>query len=128
MVLDDDETDQVPRWMRYMPKSKLFTEAQPSDILSDSIPVDSPNSGIQTRSTARKVVIRKSSNIFGPTSRHATTVEASLRVEKRKRSDDADVDAMEASTVESAPVRRKLKCRNTNMAEAAELFSIVKLK
>jgi hypothetical protein len=127
MTLDDHETDQIPRWMRYMPKSKLFTEAQPSNIV-DPIPVDIPTSGVQTRSTARKVIIRKSSNIFGPTSRHATTVEASLRVEKRKRSDDADVDAMEASTLDPALVRRKLKSRNTNMTEAAELFSIVKLK
>jgi hypothetical protein len=124
---DGDEPDEVPRWMRYMPKSELFTEAHQSNIEPPGN-IDKTTFGSQTRSAARKVVIRKSSNVFGPTSRHAIAVEAKLHAEKRKRCDDAEFDAMESSNVESAPVRRKVKSRNLNMVEAAELFSIVKLK
>lgn len=115
----EEEPEETPRWMRYMPKSKVFLDAQPHNIKS---------SDQQARGTEkRKIIIRKSSNAFGPTSTHALTAEATLTKDKRKRIDDSHCGIIEESNEERA-VRRKVRCRSTNMTEAAELFSIVKLK
>src|SRR5689334_19490057 len=89
-----DDPEEAPRWMRYMPKLSVFANAQPQNIEpmntnGDIVPI---NCGVQTRSSTRKVVIRKSSNAFGPTSVHAMTVEARLKADKRKRSEDESVE------------------------------------
>lgn len=125
----NDEPEQAPRWMRYLPKLSVFANAQPQNIEAGNnhVEIVPVNCGVQTRSSTRKVVIRKSSNAFGPTSHHALTVEARLKAEKRKRShENSGEEAMEEE--EQTPVRRRVRCKNVNMLEAAELFSIVKLK
>jgi hypothetical protein len=138
-VKDDGEVEEAPKWMRYMPKSSLFASAQPLNIMPAN-DVASVDAGQGTR---RKVLVRKSSNAFGPTSAHAMTIETRLRSDKRKRLQEEDrvmvtnatlpAGAQEdSSSATEQHGRRKVRCRGTNavpnMLEAAELFSIVKLK
>jgi hypothetical protein len=138
-AVDDREEEEAPKWMRYMPKSSLFASAQPLNIMPAN-DVASVDAGQGTR---RKVLVRKSSNAFGPTSAHAMAIETRLRSDKRTRpqEDDSVMDTSAAlpavaqedfSAATEQHGRRKVRCRGTNaapnMLEAAELFSIVKLK
>jgi hypothetical protein len=135
---DDGEVEEAPKWMRYMPKSSLFATAQPFNIVPAN-DVTTVDVGTERR---RKVMVRKSSNAFGPTSTHAMTIETRLRSDKRKRlqEDESAMDTSNPAEAERNPSsvtteqqgRRKVRCRGAsaapNMLEAAELFSIVKLK
>ena len=132
----NDEPEELPKWMRYMPKSKLFLNAQPS-IVTNITPTEETVVEIEAKQKKgwKRVILKRSCNPFGPTSTHAITVESELKKEKRKRNVEEDQDDDENMIYETEnPVRksiterRKVRCKVTNISEAAELFSIVKLK
>lgn len=132
----NDESEELPKWMRYMPKSKLFLNAQPS-IVTNITPTEETAVEIEAKQKKgwKRVILKRSCNPFGPTSTHAITVESELKKEKRKRNVEEDHDDDENMIYETEnPVRktiterRKVRCKVTNISEAAELFSIVKLK
>lgn len=125
------EPEEIPRWMRYMAKSSTFVNAQPHQLPEtehkDSTTTISASVDVGQRKRV-KAVIKRSSNPFGPTSDHAIVIEARLRSEKRKREIDLDPVETTINMNTDAP-RRKVRSRhNPSMVEAAELFSIVKLK
>ena len=116
-----DNEEELPKWMRYLPKSNIFSNIKP--LLSST---DDPIPTSEHTGKRRIVKVKKSCNSFGPTSHHAMTVESKLRTDKRKRIEVEDPKGEQGIVETSA--RRKVRCRSTNMSEAAELFSIVKLK
>lgn len=129
-IYRDHDLDEKPLWMRYLPNNKIIPKAQ--DFTGGTIQVGSSSSG--PTSMRKKIILKRSLNPFGPTSAHAVTVENPIQAANRKRSMDGVVnegDDEEGASADKLSPRKFVKSsrqRTVNMSEAAELFSIVKIK
>lgn len=119
-VKDEDEKEQTPAWMRYMPKLVANPQDANTKLL---IPVESePRSG----SKQKKMY---SSNRFGPCREVVTTI--SVRA-KRKHSDegvdvDCEMGTASKTGLETVQIRKKLY-RRYNVDEASMLLSMFDMK
>jgi len=127
----EDDLDEKPLWMRYLPNNNIIPKAQP---LTNTVGlgVCSASVGTTGSSMRKKIILKRSLNPFGPTSSHAVRVENPIQLTNRKRSMDVEEsNDGQGSFEDNLSARRHLRAtrpRTVNMAEAAELFSIVNIK
>ena len=128
----EDDSDEKPLWMRYLPSNSIIPKAQP---LTNSVELGLCNAsvGAAGSSMRKKIILKRSLNPFGPTSSHAVCVENPIQATNRKRSMDVVEESIEEqeTSEDHLSARKYLRAtrpRTVNMAEAAELFSIVNIK
>lgn len=126
----EDDLDEKPLWMRYLPNNNIIPKAQP---LTNTVElgVCSASVGATGSSMRKKIILKRSLNPFGPTSSHAVSVENPIVTNRKRCMDVEDNNDGQGSSEDNLGARRHLRTtrpRTVNIAEAAELFSIVNIK